>query len=137
MRLRSLLTLLLIVTVVYCSLAAEALVKEYRQMQWEDSPLYAFKLQLQHRKNLRSAAHNKYDHFKLDCLAFGSDMKLLKALEAAEHTPEYQEKLKTNLYLRQYMLIERWFLFDALLFSGVSDHTTYMYYLKHLKPRSI
>ncbi len=137
MRLRSLFTLLILVWGVYVSIELNTLINEYKHLQWLNSPGYILKKTLEQKQALRSAAYNKYDHFKLDCLAFGSDMKLLKALEAASHTPEYQEELKTNLYTRQHTLIERWFLFDSLLFSGASDHTTLIYYYKHLRPRQI
>jgi hypothetical protein len=129
--------LLILVWGVYFSIELNNLINEYKQVQWENSPLYIAEQVVKNKKALHSAAHNKYDHFKLSCLAFGSDMKLLKALEAAGHTPEYQETLKEDLYKRQSTLIERWFLFDSLLFSGASDHTTFVYYYKHLKPRSI
>ena len=136
-RLDSLLTLLLIMIVIHLSLLADQFVKDYKQAQWESSPLYGLEHTLAKKEALRSAAYNKYDHFKLDCLAFGSDIKLLKAMEAAGHPLEYQEVLKGDLYIKQHTLIERWFLFDALLFPGASDHTTYIYYLQHLKPRRI
>lgn len=137
MRLRSLFTLLILVWGVYFSIELNNLIKAYEQAQMENSPLYILEQVIAQKKALRSAAYNKYDHFKLDCLAFGSDIKLLKAMEAAGHTPEYQEELKVNLYLRQHTLIERWFLFDSILYPGASDHTTFIYYYKHLRPRSI
>ena len=136
MRLRSLFTLLILVWGVYASIELNNLINEYKHVQWLNSPRYILEKTLEQKQALRSAAYNKYDHFKLNCLAFGSDMKLLKALEAAGHTPEYQEELKTNLYKRQHTLVERWFLFDLILFPGTSDHTTSIYYYKHLKPRN-
>ena len=136
MRLRSLFTLLILVWGVYASIELNNLINEYKHVQWLNSPRYILEKTLEQKQALRSAAHNKYDHFKLSCLAFGSDMKLLKALEAAGHTPEYQEELKINLYIRQHTLVERWFLFDLILFPGTSDHTTSIYYYKHLKPRN-
>ncbi len=135
MRLRSLFTLLILVWGIYASIELDKLIKVYRQVQWENSPRYILEKTLEQKQALRSAAYNKYDRFKLECLGFGSDMKLLKAMEAAGHTPEYQEELKINLYKRQHTLVERWFLFDSLLFSGASDHTTLIYYYKHLRPR--
>jgi len=137
MRLRSLITLLIIVWVAYASIELDNFLKHRKEALWRNSPSYAARHMLQQKRALRSAAYNKYDHFKLDCLAFGSDMKLLKATEAAGHDREYQETLKESLYKRQHTLIERWFLFDSILFPGVSDHTTLVYYYKHLKPRRI
>lgn len=135
MRLRSLITLLIIVWVAYASIELDNFLERRKEAQWRNSPLYTAEQRLQQRKALYSAAHNKYDHFKLECLAFGSDMKLLKAAEAAGHDREYQETLKENLYKRQHTLIERWFSFDLILFPGTSDHTISVYYYKHLKPR--
>ncbi len=137
MRLRSLFTLLILVWGVYFSIELNNLINEYKQAQWENSPSYVLKKAMEQREALRSAAYNKYDHFKLNCLAFGSDMKLLKATEAAGHDREYQEDLKKDLYTRQHTLIERWFVYDSILYPGASDHTTFIYYYKHLKPRQI
>ncbi len=135
MRLRSLITLLIIVWGVYASIELDNFLKYRKEALWKNSPLYTAEHTLQQKRALYSAAYNKYDHFKLECLAFGSDIKLLKAAEAAGHDREYQETLKENLYKRQHTLIERWFSFDLILFPGTSDHTTSIYYYKHLRPR--
>ncbi len=137
MRLRSLITLLIIVWAAYASIELDNFLERRKEALWRSSPLYAAEHRLQQKKALYSAAYNKYDRFKLDCLAFGSDMKLLKATEAAGHDREYQEDLKTDLYNRQHLLMERWLIFDLILFPGASDHTTFTYYYKHLKPRQI
>ncbi len=137
MRLRSLITLLIIVWGVYASIELDNFLEYRKEALWRNSPLYTAEHMLRQKKALHSAAHNKYDRFKLECLAFGADMKLLKATEAAGHDREYQENLKENLYKRQHTLIERWLLFDSILFPGTSDHTMFIYYYKHLKPRQI
>jgi hypothetical protein len=136
-RLRSLATLMIIITVAWLSMEYDLYLERKAYVEWVTSPKYQIQEMVAKRRALFSAAYNKYDHFKLDCLAFGSDMKLLKSMEAANHSPEFQERLKHELYLKQFTLLERWFAFDAILYPGASDMTIYMDYYKHLKPRSI
>jgi len=137
MRLRSLRTILIILVIAFLSIEYEALLERKAYIEWVTSPRYQLEMLFASKAALRSAAYNKYDHFKLDCLGFGADMKLLQSMDKAGISSPFAENLRSQLYTKQFMLLERWFLFDHILYPGASDHTTVVYYYKHLKPRKI
>jgi hypothetical protein len=138
MRLRTFLILTLFLLTGYWIPHVWSYWQDYKQQQWEMSPLYQYQMQLTRVQNMKEQASQKYfNNFLPAAKAFGEDIKFLKKIEGYPESKDMVEYYYEKLYGEQIVLIRQWIHYECLLFPESYDYSQAVDIYRHYIPRSI